>query len=167
MLSSIRRGGSLTSRRSRHKRKIRMRCRRRLTGACSSPRRGLIQRNSRKRNRVELAGRCRHAHGMDRNLAGNDAAVARGSGSVAWQASFLLPDRRVDKAGAHEGCGRFNRKESAAIYRYGFALRFVLGIIHLARLNYRQGRCDREGAFRLASVMFVLEMLLWLCRGHC
>jgi serine/threonine-protein kinase len=36
----------------------------------------------------------------------------------------------------------------------------------LARRNYRQGRGDREGAFRLASVMFALELLLWLCRGH-
>jgi hypothetical protein len=36
----------------------------------------------------------------------------------------------------------------------------------VARRNYRQGRGDREGALRLAWVMFVLEMLLWLCRGH-
>jgi serine/threonine protein kinase len=42
----------------------------------------------------------------------------------------------------------------------------LMGALFLARRNYRQGRCDREGAFRLASVMFVLEMLLWLCRGH-
>ena len=43
---------------------------------------------------------------------------------------------------------------------------FFFGIIHLARLNYRRGRGDREGALRLAAVMFALEMLLWLCRGH-
>jgi serine/threonine-protein kinase len=42
----------------------------------------------------------------------------------------------------------------------------LLGSMHLARRNYRQGRCDREGALRLAFVMFALEMLLWLCRGH-
>jgi predicted Ser/Thr protein kinase len=42
----------------------------------------------------------------------------------------------------------------------------LLGALLLARRNYRQGRSDREGAFRLACVMFVLEMLLWLCRGH-
>jgi serine/threonine-protein kinase len=40
------------------------------------------------------------------------------------------------------------------------------GAVLLARRNYRQGRGDREGAFRLASIVFVLEMLLWLCRGH-
>jgi serine/threonine protein kinase len=42
----------------------------------------------------------------------------------------------------------------------------LVGALYLARRNYRQGRGDREGAFRLAVVMFVLEMLLWLCRGH-
>jgi serine/threonine-protein kinase len=42
----------------------------------------------------------------------------------------------------------------------------LFGAVYLARRNYRQGRGDREGAFRLASVMFALEMLLWLCRGH-
>jgi len=36
----------------------------------------------------------------------------------------------------------------------------------LARRNYRHGRGDRDGALRLAGVMFVLEMVLWLCRAH-
>jgi predicted Ser/Thr protein kinase len=40
------------------------------------------------------------------------------------------------------------------------------GAIFLARRNYRQGRADREGAFRLAVVMFALEMGLLLCRAH-
>jgi predicted Ser/Thr protein kinase len=43
---------------------------------------------------------------------------------------------------------------------------FFYGVIHLARVNYRQGRGDREGAFRLAWVVFLLEILLWLCRAH-
>ena len=43
---------------------------------------------------------------------------------------------------------------------------FFFGVIRVARLNYRQGRGDREGALRLACVMFALEILLWLCRGH-
>jgi predicted Ser/Thr protein kinase len=42
----------------------------------------------------------------------------------------------------------------------------VFGAVHLARQNYRRGRGDREGALRLAWVMFVLQILLWLCRGH-
>jgi len=36
----------------------------------------------------------------------------------------------------------------------------------LARRNYRHGRGDREGAFRLAVVMFFLEIALWLTRSH-
>ena len=45
-------------------------------------------------------------------------------------------------------------------------LALMSGAVFLARRNYRQGRGDREGAFRLAWIMFVLEILLWLCRGH-
>ncbi|HYM75899.1 MAG TPA: serine/threonine-protein kinase [Candidatus Dormibacteraeota bacterium] len=41
----------------------------------------------------------------------------------------------------------------------------VAGVL-LARRNYRHGRGDREGAFRLAAVMFVLEIALWLSRSH-
>jgi hypothetical protein len=36
----------------------------------------------------------------------------------------------------------------------------------LARRNYRHGRADRAGAFRLAVVMLGLEIALWLCRAH-
>ena len=36
----------------------------------------------------------------------------------------------------------------------------------LARRNYRHGRGDRDGALRLAGVMFTVEMLLWLTRSH-
>jgi predicted Ser/Thr protein kinase len=36
----------------------------------------------------------------------------------------------------------------------------------LARRNYRRGRGDREGAFRIAAVIFFLELTLWLCRSH-
>jgi len=42
----------------------------------------------------------------------------------------------------------------------------LAGSVFLARRNYRQGRGDRAGALRLATVMFVLEMGLWLCRCH-
>jgi serine/threonine-protein kinase len=42
----------------------------------------------------------------------------------------------------------------------------LVGSVLLARRNYRQGRGDRAGALRLAAVMFVLEMGLWLCRCH-
>jgi serine/threonine-protein kinase len=42
----------------------------------------------------------------------------------------------------------------------------LIGSAFLARKNHRQGRGDRAGAFRLAAVMFLLEIALWLCRGH-
>jgi serine/threonine protein kinase len=42
----------------------------------------------------------------------------------------------------------------------------LLGGALLARRNYRHGRGDRDGALRLAIVMFVLQMGLWLCRSH-
>jgi hypothetical protein len=42
----------------------------------------------------------------------------------------------------------------------------LAGSIFLARRNYRQGRGDRIGALRLASVIFALEMALFLCRTH-
>jgi serine/threonine-protein kinase len=42
----------------------------------------------------------------------------------------------------------------------------LIGAIFLARRNYRQGRGDREGAFRLAAVMFALQIVLWFCNAH-
>ena len=36
----------------------------------------------------------------------------------------------------------------------------------LARRNYRHGRGDRQGALRLAMVVFVLEIALFFCRAH-
>jgi hypothetical protein len=42
----------------------------------------------------------------------------------------------------------------------------LAGSVFLARRNYRQGRGDRAGALRLAIVMFLLDMGLWLCRCH-
>ena len=51
---------------------------------------------------------------------------------------------------------------------FGLALLVSLlsAVVFVARRNYRQGRGDRAGALRLASVMFVLEIGLWLCRSH-
>ena len=42
----------------------------------------------------------------------------------------------------------------------------LAGSAFLARRNYRRGRGDRQGALRLAVVMFLLEMALFLCRSH-
>jgi serine/threonine-protein kinase len=45
-------------------------------------------------------------------------------------------------------------------------LTVVVGAALLARRNVVRGRGDRRGAFRLAAVVFCLQLLLWLCRGH-
>ncbi len=42
----------------------------------------------------------------------------------------------------------------------------LLGAAYTARRNWRRGSCDREGALRLATVVFAMDMLLWLCRTH-
>lgn len=48
-----------------------------------------------------------------------------------------------------------------------FVILFALvGAAFLARRNYLRGRGDREGALRLAIVMFLLEMALFVCRAH-
>ncbi len=71
------------------------------------------------------------------------------------------PERMVTPRSADE-------KRSRASQIIGLTLLFALllaGAV-LARRNYRHGRGDREGALRLAGVMFVLEIVLWLCRSH-
>ena len=45
-------------------------------------------------------------------------------------------------------------------------LLILIGATWLGRHNYVRGRGDRQGAFRLAVVVFVLQIMLWLCRGH-
>jgi serine/threonine-protein kinase len=57
-------------------------------------------------------------------------------------------------------------KQMGQILQILLVLSLVTGASFLARRNYRQGRGDRDGAVRLACVMFALELLLWLCEGH-
>jgi serine/threonine protein kinase len=42
----------------------------------------------------------------------------------------------------------------------------LLGGVLLARRNYVQGRGDLRGASRICGAVFVIEMVVWLCRGH-
>src|SRR5208337_742568 len=56
-------------------------------------------------------------------------------------------------------------KVAQAIFLTIFFL-ILVGATWQARRNYKQGRGDREGAAPLAVAVFVLDMLLWLCRGH-
>jgi predicted Ser/Thr protein kinase len=60
------------------------------------------------------------------------------------------------------------QKKNKAAQTIGLLLlmSLLVGGSLLARSNYRHGRGDRDGAFHLAVVMFVLEILLWACRSH-
>ena len=45
-------------------------------------------------------------------------------------------------------------------------LTLLTAAIFLARLNYRRGKGDHNGAFRIGLVVFALQMLLWTCYEH-
>ena len=47
-----------------------------------------------------------------------------------------------------------------------FALLVLFGATWLAIRNYRKGRGDRRGALRLAGTIFLLELTLFIVRGH-
>lgn len=90
--------------------------------------------------------------------------------AAAWQGKpvyFALigdwnkPWRMVSTRSAEE-----QRSRAAGILGVTLLITILLAGAVLARRNYRHGRGDREGAVRLASLMFVLEILLWLCRSH-
>jgi serine/threonine-protein kinase len=57
-------------------------------------------------------------------------------------------------------------KKISSILSILLLLALFAGAVYLARRNYLHGRGDREGAFRLAMVMFALQMLLWFCQAH-
>ena len=47
-----------------------------------------------------------------------------------------------------------------------FLLVLLTGAVLLARHNYRQHRSDTQGALRLAVVILILQIAMWLCTGH-
>jgi serine/threonine protein kinase len=57
-------------------------------------------------------------------------------------------------------------EQAARIVGLAVLCSLLTSSVVLARRNYRQGRGDRAGALRLAAVMFLLEMGLFLCRCH-
>jgi serine/threonine protein kinase len=73
-------------------------------------------------------------------------------------------DRPWRMVNAQTAADRKNR--AAQVIGMVLFIFMLLGGARLARLNYRHGRGDREGAFRLAAVMFSLDLLIWLCRSH-
>ena len=71
------------------------------------------------------------------------------------------PWRMVSPQSANE-----KKSHAAEIIGVLILIAMLVGGALLARRNYRHGRGDREGALRLAVLIFVLEMGLWLCRAH-
>ena len=57
-------------------------------------------------------------------------------------------------------------KKARGMILLGMLIVMVVAAVLLARRNYRQGRGDREGAFRLAKLVFVVLMVLWTLRSH-
>jgi serine/threonine-protein kinase len=57
-------------------------------------------------------------------------------------------------------------QRAANLLLVGMTLSVLTGAVMLARRNCLRGRGDRRGAFRLACVVFVTMIGLWLCRGH-
>jgi serine/threonine-protein kinase len=45
-------------------------------------------------------------------------------------------------------------------------LTVLVGASALARRQYKQGKGDRRGAFRLARFVFLLQMAIWVCYSH-
>lgn len=73
---------------------------------------------------------------------------------------WTKPDRMVDKEPKSFG------QKIGRIVGILLLVSALLGSMYLARRNYRHGRGDREGALRLAIVMFSFEMALFLCLSH-
>lgn len=42
----------------------------------------------------------------------------------------------------------------------------LVGASALARYQYKRGKSDRQGAFRLATFVFAMQIAIWLCAGH-
>jgi serine/threonine-protein kinase len=57
-------------------------------------------------------------------------------------------------------------KKVSGIIEAALFLIILAGASALARRQYKRGKGDRQGAFRLAFFVFVLQMAIWLCYGH-
>ena len=77
--------------------------------------------------------------------------------------SLIGPWTKPERTGADQ---RTSGEKTRQVVGVLMICSMLFGAFFLARRNYRLGRGDREGAVRLAFVMFGLQMALWLCRSH-
>jgi len=88
--------------------------------------------------------------------------------AAAWQGKpvyFMLagPWTTPERMPAPEATGS---EKASQIFGVCFALLIVFGATWLAIRNYRRGKGDRRGAFRLAVAVFLLDLLLFVVRAH-
>lgn len=114
------------------------------------------------------------------------SSLANSDTRAAWTGTWPGSNRplRVEAAAWHgkpvffSMIGEWTRPQRMHPYQYapgdkareiifiGIFLALLAAAVFLARLNYRRGRGDRTGAFRIALVVFALQMLLWVCYEH-
>jgi hypothetical protein len=63
---------------------------------------------------------------------------------------------------SNTGAGR----EAGNIVSFSVLILMLLAGIWLARRNYRRGKADLRGAFKLAGAVFAIEIAIWLCLFH-
>jgi serine/threonine-protein kinase len=81
----------------------------------------------------------------------------------------LVSFRMIEPWTRAERMEAYRPSDRHAALRFAFLTILVLLITAgglLARRNTKAGRGDRRGAFRLASVLFVLGMVAWVLRAH-
>jgi predicted Ser/Thr protein kinase len=65
-----------------------------------------------------------------------------------------------------ESANSSTREHAAQVLEASIAILMILAGAWIARRNYKRGKADLRGAFRLASAVFVIEIAIWLCRDH-
>ena len=116
---------------------------------------------------------------MWNSLASSDTRAAwdgvwRGSGRPLHVEAASLRGRPVffsltgpwTKPGRMVHVEQSSANKAAQIIGWSIALLVLAGGLFLAYRNYTRGKSDREGAFRLASLIFALELLICVFRSH-
>ncbi len=73
---------------------------------------------------------------------------------------WTKPDRQQQQE------GKTTASQASQAFQISLVLLVFVAGLFLARRNYRRGRSDTAGAYRLASVVFGLLFLVWFCRSH-
>jgi serine/threonine protein kinase len=72
---------------------------------------------------------------------------------------WTVPDRS-------QSSNRNRGQHASQIIEVVLSILMLVGGSWIARRNYRNGKVDLQGAWRLASAVFVVEIAVWLCSDH-